>query len=41
MNAEQRIRLLIGDLVVQLEAAKARIEELEADKKATEAPKTK
>jgi hypothetical protein len=29
MNAEQRIRLAIGDLVIQLQAALARIAELE------------
>jgi len=39
MNAEQRIRLVIGDLVVQLEAAKALIEELQAKLKEQEAPK--
>jgi hypothetical protein len=31
MNVEQRIRLAIGDLVIQLQAALARITELEAE----------
>ena len=29
MTAEQRIKIVVGDLVVQLQAAQARIEELE------------
>jgi len=29
MNTEQRIRMAIGDLVIQLQAALARIQELE------------
>jgi hypothetical protein len=30
MNTEQRIKAMIGDLIVQLMAAQAKIEELEA-----------
>lgn len=40
MNMEQRIRLLIGDLIVQLQMAQARIEELEAQLREKEPPKT-
>jgi hypothetical protein len=36
MNAEQRIKLVIGDLVVQLQAAQAKIDELEAKLKERE-----
>lgn len=36
MNVEQRIKLMIGDLIVQLQAAQAKIEELEAKVKEQE-----
>lgn len=36
MNTEQRIKLLIGDLIVQLQVAQAKIEELEARLKEAE-----
>lgn len=36
MNTEQRIKLLIGDLIIQLQAAQSKIEELEAKLKERE-----
>jgi hypothetical protein len=39
MNVDQRVKLVIGDLVVQLQAAEAKIEELQAKLKEQEAPK--
>ena len=39
MNSDQRIKIVVGDLVIQLQIALARIEELEAKAKEQEAPK--
>jgi hypothetical protein len=38
MNADQRVRMAIGDLVIQLQAALARIAELEVQLQKYETP---